>query len=687
MALRIGVDIGGTFTDLVALDETTGAVVTTKALSTPRDLLEGVLRCVDQARVRLADCRFVIHGTTIGINALIEHKGARTGLITTEGFRDVLEIGRGNFLKMYDVLYRRPEPLVPRGRSREVPERLTATGDVLVPLDEVALRAACCALLADGVESVAIVFLFSYRDPTHEQRAARIVASEMPGVSVSASHRITQEWREYERTSTTVVNAYVQPIMDRYLGAFGKGLAGRGFQGQLLVTQSNGGAFSLDAARSKPVHTIESGPAAGVTGSASLSRILGADRLISFDMGGTTAKCAIVEHGLVQTTDEYHIDGRPLRIPVIDITEVSAGGGTIAWIDAGGALALGPHSAGADPGPVSYARGGHEPTVTDANLVLGRIDAARFLGGTMPLDLAGAVRAIDEKIGATLGLTRAAAAAGVVRLADVKMALAVRSITTERGLDPREHTLLAYGGGGPLHAVAIARELGIPRVVVPPSPSTFSAWGMLATDLRHDLVRTVLVPLDQTDAGWAEGRYEEMQREIATILPGAGTPVLRRAVDLRYLGQEHTVTIALATLDDWKQLRARFDTAHERAYGYAAREVDVQLLNLRLAVVFPLEPLRLATVERRTNGTPPFETRKIYSTLAGDDLEHRVYQREALRAGDQVDGPAAIEEPGTTTIIAAADTLSIEEHGCLVIHMHAAGAMGGIGGSEHRSPR
>ncbi len=687
MALRIGVDIGGTFTDLVALDEATGAVVTTKALSTPRELLEGVLRCVDQASVRLPDCRFVIHGTTIGINALLELKGARTGLVTTEGFRDVLEIGRGNFLKMYDVLYRRPEPLVPRGRSHEVPERLSATGDVLVPLDEEAVRAAARQLLAAGVESVAIVFLFSYRDPAHEQRAAQIVAAEMPGVSVSASHRITQEWREYERTSTTVVNAYVQPIMDRYLGEFGRGLGGRGFTGELLVTQSNGGAFSLEAARAKPVHTIESGPAAGVTGSASLSRILGADRLISFDMGGTSAKCAIVERGLVQTTDEYHVDGRPLRIPVIDIKEVSAGGGTIAWIDSGGALTLGPHSAGADPGPVCYARGGQEPTVTDANLVLGRIDAGRFLGGAMPLDLARAVRAIDGRIGATLGLTRAAAAAGIVRLADVKMALAVRSITTERGLDPRDYTLLTYGGGGPLHAVAIARELGIPRVAVPPSPSTFSAWGMLATDLRHDLVRTVLVPLERADAAWADTRYEEMRREIATILPGAGASVLHRAADLRYLGQEHTVTIAVETLGDWTTLRARFDAAHERAYGYAAPEVDVQLLNLRLAVVFPLDQPRLPTLERRTSGTPAFETRKIYSSIAGDDLEYRVYQRDALRAGDQLNGPAAIEEPGTTTIIDAADTLSIENHGCLVIQLNAAGAMGGIGGSEHRSPR
>src|SRR5438067_2527554 len=485
---------------------------------------------------------------------------------------------------MYDVLYRRPEPLVPRGRSREVPERLTATGDVLVPLDEVALRAACCALLADGVESVALVFLFSYRDPAHEQRAAQIVAAEMPGVSVSASHRITQEWREYERTSTTVVNAYLQPIVGRYLGQFGQALAGRGFTGQVLITQSNGGAFSLEAAREKPVHTIESGPAAGAVGCASLAQVLGLDRLISFDMGGTTAKCAIVEHGMVGTTDEYHVDGRPLRIPVIDIKEVSAGGGTIAWIDAGGALTLGPQSAGAEPGPVCYARGGQEPTVTDANLVLGRIDAGRFLGGAMPLDAAGAARAVDERLGAPLGLTRAAAAAGVVRLADVKMALAVRSITTERGLDPRDYALLSYGGGGPLHAVAIARELGIPRVVVAPSASTFSAWGILATDLRHDLVRTVLVPLERADAAWAEARYEELRREIATILPGAGVPLLHRAVDLRYLGQEHTVTIALEALGDWTTLRARFDAAHERAYGYAASEVDVQLRNLRLSV-------------------------------------------------------------------------------------------------------
>ena len=667
VALRIGIDIGGTFTDLVALDEATGALVDTKALSTPHDLLEGILRCVDQAGTRLADCRLVIHGTTIGINALLERKGALTGLITTEGFRDVLEIGRGNFLRMYDVLYRRPASLVPRGRRLEVSERVTAQGEVLIPLDEAAVRDAARRLGEAGVESVAVSFLFSFRNPEHERRAAELVAEVLPAASVSVSHRITQEWREYERTSTTVVNAYIRPIMDRYLGAFEKGLTGRGFGGQLLITQSNGGAFSLAAAASKPVHTIESGPAAGAIGCASLAQALGADRLISFDMGGTTAKCAIVAGGLVQTTDEYHVDGHPLRIPVIDITEVSAGGGTVAWIDAGGALALGPQSAGAAPGPVCYSRGGVEPTVTDANVVLGRIAAGRFLGGTMPLDHAAASRAIEERLGLPLGLARDNAAAGVVRLADVKMALAVRSITTERGLDPRDYTLVAYGGGGPLHAVAIARELGIPRVIIPPAPSTFSAWGMLATDLRHDLVRTVLEPLERTDGAWAEARYREMEREIESILPPVGTATHHRAADLRYLGQEHTVTVEVGSLADWASLRGRFDAAHQRAYGYAAADVEVQLLNLRLAVVYPLPRAPLPILERGTGRAPAFETRKIYSTLLRDVLEYRVFPRERLRARDVVEGPAAVEEAGTTTMLEPGDRCQVEANACLVI--------------------
>src|SRR3989441_750182 len=669
--LRIGVDIGGNLPGPLGLGGGAGKGGDAQGPPTTPPLLGGGPRCAEQAGVDLADCRLTIHGTTIGINALLEGKGARTGLLTTHGFGDVLEIGRGNFLRMYDVLYRRPTPLVPRGRRREVPERISARGEILVPLDEAAVRDAGRSLAADGVESVAVTFLFSYLDSVHEQRAAAILAEELPGVAISVSHRLSREWREYERTSTTVVNAYVLPIVERYLATFEQRLAERGFRGRVLITQSNGGACSVRAARERPVHTLESGPAAGAVGCASLARLLRLDRLISFDMGGTTAKCAIVDNGMVQTTDEYHVDGRPLRIPVIDIREVSAGGGTIAWIDAGGALALGPQSAGAAPGPVCYGLGGTEPTVTDANVVLRRIDGSRFLGGTMPLDAAGAARAVDERLARRLGLSRASAAAGVVRLADVKMALAVRGITTRRGLDPRDYTLVAYGGSGPFHSAAIARELGIPRLVIPPSPSTFSAWGMLATDLRHDLVRTMLESLEGTDAAWAQGRYAEMQREIASILPGEGAPLMHRAVDLRYFGQEHTVTIAVTDLADWADLRKQFDDAHGRAYGYAASDVDVQLLNLRLTVVFPIERPRLPSLPRRTGTDPAFETRTIYSVAGGDFVEHGVVQRSDLFAGDTIEGPAAIEEPGTTTIIDAGDTLSVEEHGCLVIQVNA----------------
>jgi N-methylhydantoinase A len=671
VGLRIGIDIGGTFTDLVALDETTGATANTKALSTPRDLLEGILRCVDQTGVRLGDCRLVIHGTTVGINALLERRGARTGLITTEGFRDVLEIGRGNFLRMYDVLYQRPARLVPRGRCLEVTERLTARGEVIAPLDEAAVRAAARRLGADGVESVAIVFLFAYRNPTHERRAAEIVAEELPGAAVSASHRITQEWREYERTSTTVVNAYIQPILERYLGAFDRALAGRGFAGQLLITQSNGGAFSLEAARTKPVHTIESGPAAGATGCASLARVLGADRLISFDMGGTTAKCAVVERGLVQTMDEYHVDGRPLRIPVIDIKEVSAGGGTVAWIDAGGALCLGPRSAGADPGPVSYGRGGQDPTVTDANVVLGRIDAGRFLGGTMPLDGAAAARALDDHVALPLGLARVTAAAGIVRLADVKMALAVRSITTERGLDPREYTLVAYGGGGPLHAVAIARELGIPRVLVPPSPSTFSAWGMLATDLRYELVRSYVSEVSRLRAPTLRRLFAALETEGRRRLGRYdGRVSVRRALDMRYGEQIFEITVPLDDVDlgaddVLDQIVARFHRRHEELYAYSAPGQEVVVVNARVAVVGELPALPAPHAQGERTSAPPARRR----VWLGEWVDVPAYRMEGLTPGHEVTGPALFESATTTVLARAGERVTVTPLGWLDIRL------------------
>jgi N-methylhydantoinase A len=670
--LRIGVDIGGTFTDLVALDEATGTVVNAKALSTPSQLIDGVLRCVDQAGVDLGDCRLTIHGTTIGINALLEGKGALTALLTTEGFRDVVEIGRGNFLRMYDVLYRRPTPLVPRGRRREVPERISARGEVLVPLGEDAVREAARALAAEGVESVAVAFLFSYLDPIHEQRAAAILAAELPGVAISVSHRLSREWREYERTNTTVVNAYVLPIVERYLATFEQRLAERGFRGSVLVTQSNGGASSLAAARERAVHTLESGPAAGAVGCASLARLLQLDRAISFDMGGTTAKCAIVDHGMVQTTDEYHVDGRPLRIPVIDIREVSAGGGTIAWIDSGGALALGPQSAGAAPGPVCYGLGGTEPTVTDANVVLGRIDGSRFLGGSMPLDAAGAARAVDERLAPRLGLSRASAAAGVVRLVDVKMALAVRSITTGRGLDPRDYALVAYGGGGPLHVAALARELEIPRVVIPPSPSTFSAWGMLATDLRYEFVRTHVGEAGQVGAARLRRLFADMEAEGRRRLGRsfAGRVDVRRSVDMRYGEQTFEIQVPLDGVDVeakdlMEQVVDRFHRRHEELYTYSAPGQDVVLVNARAAVIGRL-PALPAEQERRAVRSAAPRSRRVYLERW---MEIPVHDMDGLAEGQEVKGPAIFESATTTVLIRGRESAVVTREGWLDIRV------------------
>ena len=668
MAFRIGVDIGGTFTDLVAIDEANTAVFSTKALTTPHALAEAVLSCIDQVGIDPANARLVIHGTTVGVNALIQRKGAATALLTTEGFRDVLEIGRGNYQRMFDIMYQRPPVLVPRRWRFEVPERLDSSGEVLTALDEDAVNAIADKLRADGVESVAVVFLFSYINPAHEKRAVELLRARLPGVSISPSHRISQEWREYERTNTTVVNAYVQPIMERYLAELSRSLAHRGFAGHLLITESNGGAFSVEAALTNAVHTLESGPAAGAIGCVAISAPLGRDRLISFDMGGTTAKCCIVEDGQARLADEYHIDGQALRIPVIDITEVSAGGGSIAWVDAGGALAVGPQSAGAAPGPACYGLGGEAPTVTDANLLLGRIAASAFLGGRMPLRLDLAEAAIRRGVAEPLGLSVPEAALAIVRLAEVKMALAVRSITTERGLDPRDYTLVAYGGSGPLHAAAIARELAIPEFAIPPSPSTFSAWGMLAADLRHDLVRTVALPIEHTDAAWAAQRFAEMTADILGIFPAGDAPVLKHAVDMRYGGQVHTVTIDVPDLAGWPDLCERFHQAHEKAYGYRSPTVVVELLNLRLTAILPIDKPALAVLPKVAMPAP-HGTRTIYSSRTAAGLATPAYDRAQLGPGARIAGPAVIEEPSTTTFLDVGDTAEVNDTGFLVVQV------------------
>jgi N-methylhydantoinase A len=674
VTVRIGIDIGGTFTDLVALDEESGKVSSIKSLTTPGDLSRGVLNCIDEIGLDLRNTRLVIHGTTVGVNALIERRGARTAVLTTEGFRDVLEIGRANWHRRHDFLYQRPPALVPRSLRLEVPERMAPSGDVLVPLDERAVENAAKLLQEQEIESVAIVFLFSYVNPEHEKRAAAVIRQMFPDMAITTSHQVSQEWREYERTNTTVVNAYIRPTMERYLRGFRQQLESRGFNAELLITESNGGAFSSDAALLKPVHTLESGPAAGVAGCAAIGSELNDAPLISFDMGGTTAKCCIVERGCAHITDEYRVDGQSVRIPVVDIAEISAGGGSIARIDAGGALVLGPQSAGSDPGPACYGLGGAQPTVTDANLVIARIGSSAFLGGRMPLRPDLARSALDGEIATPLGISIEAAALGIIRLADTKMALAVRSVTTERGRDPRDYTLVSYGGCGPLHAVAIARELAIPRVAIPRIPSTFSAWGMLATDLRHDVVRTVLQPLQPTEQPWVGLRFEQMLTELRQILPAGGSLVMKRAVDLRYLGQEHTITVEIDGESPWQSLRSRFDTEHEGIYGYAAPEVDVEVLNLRLTGIVAIERPRSFKLPVSRNAPQPKTARDVYSSLVGKPVHTAVFSRDELCSGHTLIGPAVVEEAATSTYIDCGDRLSVSETGFLIVDLASARA-------------
>jgi N-methylhydantoinase A len=675
-SIRVGIDIGGTFTDLVALDETTGVVSFSKAPTTPHDPVAGVARILTKAAVSLPATSLVIHGATVAINAILEGKGARTGLVTTEGFRDVLQIGRGDYPELYNHLARKPEPLVPRRLRLEVTERVNARGELVTPLDVEQARLVARRLREAEVEAVAVCFLHAYANPAHELQMARILHEEYLEALVSLSHHISREWREYERTSTTVINAYIQPIVERYLRMFDQHLHEQGFTGTLLIMQSNGGLLPAERTLQRPVTTIESGPTAGAIATGVVGNLLGLSQLISFDMGGTTAKTCLVQNGTPNVSAEYHVNGHVVRTPVIDIIEVSAGGGSIAWVDDGGSLRVGPKSAGADPGPVCYGRGGDAPTITDANVFLGRINPENFLGGEMPLDYSTAAQAIQRQVAQPLNLDVVAASAGILRLANVKMAHAIRAITVEQGLDPRDFTLVAYGGGGPLHAAALARELNIPKVLIPLHPAHFSAWGMLFADLRHDFIQTAPGRLDQSDLTSVNATLSAMTQEGRELLIRERvTPeqiTISRSIDLRYVGQEHTVALSVEvermTRDDASALRRRFDEAHRLAYGYDAPEVEVEMVNLRVTALGRIQPPRLAPVSPGSV-QPPAEaahgTRQVYFEDLPGFVECPIYRRDFLRAGNVIVGPALVEEAASVTVVYPGDRLVVNPYGVL----------------------
>src|SRR6058998_2471239 len=520
--LVVAIDIGGTFTDLIGFDEKTNAFIQAKSLTTPAQLVQGIIDCLNKSGIKADGIDELIHGSTIAINTLIERKGAKTGLVVTHGTRDVYIIGRGNRPEAYNLLFHRHRPLVPRHLTREIDERLLASGEVYTPLDRDGIAGACRALAAEGVEAVAVCFLHSYVNPEHERIAGDMIRAALPAAYVSLSHEILREYREFERMSTTVVNAYLGPKVGGYVKGLNASLADIGFRGALSIMRSNGGVMTPEIATQRPAAMMESGPVGGIIAAARVGRALGFANVISFDMGGTTAKASLVRDGEPTMAPGYYVggyaSGHPVMLPMIDVVEVGAGGGSIAWRDDIGALKVGPQSAGADPGPICYRGGGTEPTITDANVVLGRLDPDNFLGGTMKLDAEAARRGIKEKIADPLKLDPVIAAQAIVEIAISKMSLAVREVSVAKGYDPRDFALVASGGAGPLHAMAIARELHIPKVIVPLYPAHFSALGMLAADERHDFIRTFYADLDGADFRQLERTVEEMAVESAFAL-------------------------------------------------------------------------------------------------------------------------------------------------------------------------
>lgn len=680
MALFVGTDIGGTFTDLVGYDTSRGRLFFGKTLTTPGDLVQAVMTGLDEVGLEAHDIDVLKHGTTQVINTLLERRGAKTVLLTTRGFRDVLEIGRAGRPLAFQLDYQRLPPLVPRDLRFEIEERIGGDGRVMVPVDMMALESLVAAWRDSGVEAVAVSFLNAYRNPVHEDTVVAYLRGALPGVYITSGSALSREWYEYERTSTAAANAFVGPRTGGYLDRFDTRLTRERFGGRFLMMASNGGVLSVRRAKEQPIALVESGPIGGCIGASVYAGKLNAPRLIAFDMGGTTAKCALVENGAFDVQATYYVGGNeygfPLRTPVLDIVEVGTGGGSIAYVDPHGRLHVGPRSAGSEPGPVCFRRGGGEPTVTDANIVLDRIGTGAFLGGALKLDREGAAQAMEERVGRLLGYPGQpdAVAAGILTLANAQMASAIKEITIERGRDIREFDLFVFGGGGPLHGTSLARELRIPRVIVPPEPGNFSALGMLLADARIDESHTFFAPLDESAMVALAGRLAEMRASVTAALRGdfsADHVGFEQVAEMRYAGQRHSIRVPLPEGADAATMHRRFLDHYHRRYGHADAASPVEFIGLRVAGIAvtqrpEVEALHRAGSERDPT---PRSHREVFFPERGTRLRTPIFVRHSLPVGFGLEGPAVIEEFGATTVLSPSDRLVVGELGELRIEV------------------
>ena len=673
MTWRIGVDIGGTFTDVAVVDDISGRIGAAKTLTTPRDFVAGVLEALASAMqtygIAADEVGLLCHATTVVTNALLEEKGARVGLVATRGFRDVLELRRSSRGDLYDLFQDPPATLMPRRRRFEITERIGADGQVATPLAEAEIDGLIADLKAARVEAIAVSLLFSFLNPAHEQRLGRRLRAAFPDIPVYLSSEVLPEIREFERTSTTAVCAYVGPILSSYLAKLGDATRKMGLPA-LYLMGSNGGVFETREGVAMPAMAVESGPAAGVVGAALVARQTGKLNLLSFDMGGTTAKASLIRDGKYETTPEYEVGGgsnvtrfmngagHPIRVPVIDLAEVSAGGGSIAWVDRAGALRVGPKSAGAEPGPVCYGHGGTEPTVTDCNLLLGYLGRQSLLAGSMSLDEAAAEAAVEQRLARPLGVDVRTAAAAVIDIVNNAMAEALKIVSVQRGHDPRDFALAAFGGAGPLHATALAEELGIAAVVCPPIPGAFSALGLVGTDLRRDYVRTVYATAATADPSVLEETFRAMEADGGAMLERAGVAAdrrrLDRSVDARYAGQSYELNVPVAggAIDAAAigAMAEAFHHRHAQTYGHDNRAEPVQFVSLRLAAIGLIPPLTIRQ-QPAAAGTPSAKpVRDVWFRGTGA-VAAEVHDRSRLAEGAIVRGPAVIESLESTVMI------------------------------------
>lgn len=666
--MAVAVDIGGTFTDLVAASAA-GDIRTGKALTTPGSLSTGVMEVLDQVVESGSEVEFFVHGTTAGLNALLEHRYAPIGLLTTSGFRDVYEIGRANRPAMYDLHYHRPPPLVPRRHRLEVVERMSPAGQVVTPLDEGSVANAIDHLAAEGITSVAVVLLHSYKNPAHELRCEEIIGSRHPKISVSLSHRIANEWREYERTSTTAVNAAIAPTVRSYLGELEKRLGERGVTASVHIMQSNGGMTTAARAREQPVNTLLSGPVGGAIAASNLARRAGSSSAIAIDMGGTSFDVSLCIDGKPLIAREAMLEGQPLILPVIDVETIGAGGGSVAW-ESGGGLRVGPRSAGAEPGPACYGRGGAEPTVTDANVHLGRVNPRYFLGGRMALHPELAADALG-RLARPLGLDEDRLAEGVLDVVNARMAGLIRQLTVGRGLDPRQFSMVAFGGAGPMHAVFLAEELGIETVLVPHSPGTFSAHGMLEAEIRHDLVHPYFARWDRMDHKRVVEATAALAGNARQVLEEDGIDsskaVLTTSVDLRYMGQEHFLTLPAGKFDD--RVLKQFHRLYKKTFGHSNPGELVEVVNLRLTAVGK------GGHARPNGGHPQFGSGAPYDSypvrFRGQPVTTPRFRRQDLRIGQEVKAPCIVDEESCTTVVPDGWRVTSEPKGWMAIRREA----------------